>query len=100
MLFIAPTLAASGDTLCSQAGDAMPPRLITDPSYDFRPSAAAIPTQRSVIRLSLDYQIEDWCKAMRCSERRLREAVHAVGPGATAVQAWLRGRVADGELAC
>jgi len=77
----------------------MPPRWITNPFHDFTLSAPANPTQRDVVRLSLDYQIEDWCKAMRCSEWRLREAVQAVGPGATAVQAWLRGQVSPGEVA-
>ena len=79
----------------------MTAQMITMPASDYRPSASrTIPKQPSVIRLSLDYQIEDWCRTLRCTEWTLREAVRAVGPGATAVRSWLRGRAAHAEFAC
>ena len=77
----------------------MTPRVFTMPSSEYRPAmAATIPMEGRVIRLSLDYEIEDWCRALRCSEWRLREAVHAVGPGTTAVRSWLHGRSVRGAL--
>ena len=67
----------------------MTPQMTVSP-LEYRPAASApIPQQRSVIRLSLDHEIVDWCETMRCGEWELREAVDAVGPGPTAVRSWL-----------
>jgi hypothetical protein len=90
MLVTVPTAAAAIDSLSSQTGNSMTPQMTTVPRFEYRPAASApIPQQRSAIRLSLEYEIGNWCKTMRCDEWELREAVRAVGPGPTAVRSWL-----------
>ncbi len=50
------------------------------------PASPADPTRVNVHSL-LD--VNYWCHVLNCTETRLRNAVHAVGPGAEAVHGYL-----------
>lgn len=66
--------------------------LVSHPHEDLREATVAEHkswSERTRIGLSLDYEIADWCRTLGCSEWKLREAVHAVGPVGPAVRTWL-----------
>lgn len=45
---------------------------------------------RKLISLTEPYEVRDWCKALSCTEPRLRAAVAAVGHSADKVREWLK----------
>ena len=50
---------------------------------------ASIPSDPNRINLQSTMEVNYWCQALNCTETRLRNAVLAVGPGVTAVKAYL-----------
>lgn len=51
-----------------------------------------VPWDPNYIRLWDPVEVAHWCTKFRCTEGRLRQAVHAAGESVAAVEAWFQKR--------